>query len=79
MVMLAYDHKDKGFKREFVFLSNDNEFTQGKFIQLLEVKLALKPLSFITNTDHVRFYHQKNDLSRKQVYPLVKKLILNNE
>jgi len=73
IVMLAYNHKDKGFQREFVFLSNNNKFTHDKFIQQLEIKLTLKPLS--SNADHIRFYHQESVLSRKQVYPLIKELI----
>ncbi|RIA97915.1 hypothetical protein C1645_813448 [Glomus cerebriforme] len=78
IIMLAYNHKDKGFQREFVFLPNKNKFTFDKVIQQLELKLALKPLTFIiTNTDHVLFYHQESDLSRKKVYPLVKELIFN--
>ncbi len=76
IVMMAYNHKDKGFQRGFVLLSNNDRFLQDKFIQQLEIKLSLNPSSFITNMDYIRFYHQENiALSRKQIYPLVKELI----
>ncbi|CAG8495199.1 8291_t:CDS:2 [Funneliformis caledonium] len=79
IIMMAYNHKDKGFKREFVFLSKDdkdNIFIRDKFTQQLEKKLQLKRKSLTTNVDHIKFYNQEdNSISRKQLFPLVNELI----
>lgn len=74
IIMLAYNHKNKGFQREFVFLSNKNKFIYEEFLQQLEVKLLLKPL--FSNMDHIQFYHQESvNYSRKQIYISLKDLL----
>ncbi|CAB4494319.1 DHH phosphoesterase [Rhizophagus irregularis] len=74
IIMLAYNHKNKGFQREFGFLSNKNKFIYEEFLQQLEVKLSLKPL--FSNMDYIRFYHQESiNYSRKQIYISIKDLL----